>query len=128
MQKCSMSVSQKTTERGHKMNWAEQRERELLAKGKENWDEDDCIAAAYIEQARAENEEDIHDWNDNIDEQDRAFYDCYDKLFSEDSEREDDGEEYVDPEHGRIVDMRYDMYHNVTVYEDGYEERYNIGD
>lgn len=28
----------------------------------------------------------------------------------------------------RIVKTRFDPYHDVTVYEDGYEERYNIGD
>lgn len=36
--------------------------------------------------------------------------------------------EYRDPVHGRIVKTRFDPYHDVKVYEDGYEERYYIGD
>lgn len=36
--------------------------------------------------------------------------------------------EYVHPVHGRVVETRFDPYHDVTVYEDGHEERYNIGD
>ena len=30
--------------------------------------------------------------------------------------------------HGKIVGTRMDPYHDVTIYEDGYEERYYIGD
>lgn len=30
--------------------------------------------------------------------------------------------------HGKIVSTRFEPYHDVTVYEDGYEERYYIGD
>ena len=45
-------------------------------------------------------------------------------------ELEDESEpaEYRDPVHGRIVKTRFDPYHDVKVYEDGYEERYYIGD
>lgn len=45
-------------------------------------------------------------------------------------ELEDESEpaEYRDPVHGRIVKTRFDTYHDVKVYEDGYEERYYIGD
>lgn len=31
-------------------------------------------------------------------------------------------------EHGAIADRRMDAYHDVTVYEDGYEEKDYIGD
>lgn len=37
-------------------------------------------------------------------------------------------EEFVHPVHGRIVETRFDPYHDVTIYEDGHEERYYIGD
>ena len=30
--------------------------------------------------------------------------------------------------HGKVVGTRMDPYHDVTIYEDGYEERYYIGD
>lgn len=30
--------------------------------------------------------------------------------------------------HGKIVDRRVEPFHDVTVYEDGYEERFYIGD
>lgn len=45
-------------------------------------------------------------------------------------ELEDESEpvEYRDPVHGRITKTRLDPYHDVKVYEDGYEERYFIGD
>lgn len=45
-------------------------------------------------------------------------------------ELEDESEpaEYRDPVHRRIVKTRFDPYHDVKVYEDGYEERYCIGD
>lgn len=36
--------------------------------------------------------------------------------------------EFVHPIHGRVVETRFDAYHDVTVYEDGHEERYYIGD
>lgn len=36
--------------------------------------------------------------------------------------------EYIHPVHGRVVGTRFDAYHDVTVYEDGHEERYYIGD
>ena len=36
--------------------------------------------------------------------------------------------EFVSQEHGRIVKTRFDPYHDVTVFEDWYEERYYIGD
>ena len=47
-----------------------------------------------------------------------------------------DGEIISDPNkltpneklHGKVVDTRMDPYHDVTIYEDGYEERYYIGD
>ena len=41
---------------------------------------------------------------------------------------EPDPEEFVHPVHGKIVDTRFDPYHDVTVYEDGYETRFYIGD
>ena len=31
-------------------------------------------------------------------------------------------------EHGRVVERRQEAYHDVIVYEDGYEESYYIGD
>lgn len=31
-------------------------------------------------------------------------------------------------EHGPVVGSRMDPYHDVTIYADGYEERYYIGD
>lgn len=45
-------------------------------------------------------------------------------------ELEDESEpaEYRDLVHGRIAKTRFDPYHDVKVYEDGYEERYYIGD
>lgn len=30
--------------------------------------------------------------------------------------------------HGRVVSLRFEPYHDVTVYEDGYEDWYYIGD
>lgn len=36
--------------------------------------------------------------------------------------------EYTDPVHGKIVDYRQEAYHDVHVYEDGFEERFYIGD
>lgn len=30
--------------------------------------------------------------------------------------------------HGKVVETRMEPYHDVTVYEDGYEDRYYIGD
>lgn len=30
--------------------------------------------------------------------------------------------------HGKVVGTRMDPYHNVTIYEDGYEDRYYLGD
>lgn len=30
--------------------------------------------------------------------------------------------------HGKPIGTRFDSYHDVTIYEDGYEERYYIGD
>lgn len=41
---------------------------------------------------------------------------------------EDAVDEYRHPIHGRIVDVRFDAYHDVTVYEDGFEERNYIGE
>lgn len=43
-------------------------------------------------------------------------------------EIEEEPEEYRHPVHGRVVSTRFDPYHDVTVYEDGYEERFYIGD
>ena len=36
--------------------------------------------------------------------------------------------EYRHPVHGKIVDVRFDSWRDVTVYEDGYEESFYIGD
>ena len=36
--------------------------------------------------------------------------------------------EYMHPVHGRIVETRFDPWHDVTVYEDGHEERFYIGE
>ena len=36
--------------------------------------------------------------------------------------------EYIHPVHGRIVETRFDPWHDVTVYEDGHEERFYIGE
>lgn len=30
--------------------------------------------------------------------------------------------------HGKVIDRRCEAYHDVVVYEDGYEERFYIGD
>jgi len=30
--------------------------------------------------------------------------------------------------HGKIIDTHFEAFHDVTVYEDGYEERFYIGD
>lgn len=30
--------------------------------------------------------------------------------------------------HGKVVGSRMDPYHDVTIYEDGYEDRHYIGD
>lgn len=30
--------------------------------------------------------------------------------------------------HGPVVETRFDTYHDVTVYADGHEERYYVGD
>lgn len=30
--------------------------------------------------------------------------------------------------HGKVIETRMEAYHDVTVYEDGYEDRYYIGD
>lgn len=43
-------------------------------------------------------------------------------------EIETEQKEVVHPIHGKIVGTRFDPYHDVTVYEDGYEEKYYIGD
>lgn len=45
--------------------------------------------------------------------------------FAEDGEAD---KEYRHPVHGRIVETRFEPYHDVTVYEDGYEERFYIGE
>lgn len=37
-------------------------------------------------------------------------------------------EEYINPVHGKIVSRRFEPYHDVTVYEDGHEEWFSIGD
>ena len=36
--------------------------------------------------------------------------------------------ECIHPVHGRVVETRFEAYHDVTVYEDGHEEWYYIGD
>ena len=46
-----------------------------------------------------------------------------DEFYNYDGE-----EECIDKEHGRLVLYRFDAYHDVKVYEDGYEEKYYIGD
>ena len=53
--------------------------------------------------------------------------DPVDVLAHNDELKESDEEPPVGP-HGRVVETRFDPYHDVTVYEDGYEERYYIGD
>lgn len=35
---------------------------------------------------------------------------------------------FIDPEHGKCVDVRHELYHNVYTYEDGFEEWDSIGD
>lgn len=39
----------------------------------------------------------------------------------------DQGPEPVKP-HGKVVDFRQEAFYDVTVYEDGYEDRFYIGD
>ena len=34
----------------------------------------------------------------------------------------------MEKEHGKIVGYRMDPYHDVTIYEDGYEDRFYIGE
>lgn len=41
---------------------------------------------------------------------------------------EPEPEEFVHPAHGKITSTRFDPYHDVTVYEDGHEEKVYIGD
>ena len=43
-------------------------------------------------------------------------------------EEEEKEEEYIHPEHGRVVSVRQEPYHDVTVYEDGHESWYYIGE
>ena len=40
----------------------------------------------------------------------------------------DDEIEYRHPIHGKVVNVRFEAFHDVTVYEDGYEERFYIGE
>ncbi len=40
------------------MSWADNRKKELLKKGKENWDQDDYEAWCYIEECEAEDARD----------------------------------------------------------------------
>lgn len=37
-------------------------------------------------------------------------------------------QEYIDPVHGRVVKQYFAPYHDVTVYEDGYEDWFYIGE
>ena len=39
-------------------------------------------------------------------------------------------DQFPEPEypHGKLVERRWEAYHDVDVYEDGYEERHYIGD
>lgn len=39
-----------------------------------------------------------------------------------------DWEEPTPSEHGKVVDYRCEAFYDVTVYEDGYEDRYYVGD
>ena len=39
-----------------------------------------------------------------------------------------DGKTPMEREHGKLVDFKWEPYHDVYVYEDGYEDRYYIGD
>ena len=36
--------------------------------------------------------------------------------------------EYIHPVHGRIIKQYFAPYHDVTVYEDGYEDWFYIGE
>lgn len=60
----------------------------------------------------------------------KNFYYFIDYLFSffNDETCFEDKEEYTDPLHGLVVETRFDPYHDVTVYEDGYESGFYIGD
>lgn len=49
--------------------WAQMKEKELLAKGKENWDIDDYEAYLYIQECHAE------------DQADAEYSGCYDVLY-----------------------------------------------
>ena len=49
--------------------WAQRKEEELLAKGKENWDIDDYEAYHYIQECYAE------------DQADAEYLGCYDVLY-----------------------------------------------
>ena len=64
------------------------------------------------------------------DEAKKSGMDALDILFAIFSGEVDPPDEidFVHVDHGRIVDTRFDAYHDVTVYEDGHEERYYIGD
>lgn len=39
-----------------------------------------------------------------------------------------DDEEIINNEHGKLVQIRFDAYYDVYIYEDGHEEYFYIGD
>ena len=39
-----------------------------------------------------------------------------------------DFESPMEKEHGHVVELKWERYHDVYVYEDGFEDRYYIGD
>lgn len=43
-------------------------------------------------------------------------------------DKEATGEEFVDSKHGRIVEVKQIAFYDITVYEDGYEKKFYIGD
>ena len=43
-------------------------------------------------------------------------------------DKEATGEEFVDSKHGRIVEVKQIAFYDITVYEDGYEKNFYIGD
>lgn len=62
----------------------------------------------------------------SVEDMDDAEKEVYEALC----ERRRQHEEYRKRQnpHGAVVGHRFEAYHDVTIYEDGHEEWYNVGD
>lgn len=49
-------------------------------------------------------------------------------IFFDDAELPDRTITSMEQAHGKMIDRRTDAYHDITVYEDGTEESYYLGD